>query len=64
MSKPKRDFEGVLRQLDIIRAAKSRNGHPLWLALMNGRASRWQVAEFLKQFVVMSLYNHFCHGPL
>jgi pyrroloquinoline quinone (PQQ) biosynthesis protein C len=58
------DYQAVLATLDEIHAAKPRKGHPLWVALMEGRLSRPQVAEFLRHFSAIPLYNHNYHGPL
>lgn len=60
----KMTYEAVIQELNRIHAARSRKRHPLWLGLMHGTLSRPQVAEFLKQFGVIPLYNHFYHGPL
>ncbi len=57
-------YEGVIDELNAIHAAKSRKRHPLWMGLMKGELSKPQVCEFLKQFGVIPLYNHFYHGPL
>lgn len=64
MSGLSKDYETVLEELNAIHAAKSRKRHPLWVSLVTGRLSRPQVQEFLKQFSVIPLYNHFYHGPL
>jgi len=54
----------VIEELNAIHSAKSRKRHPLWMGLMSGSLSRAKVAEFLRQFSVIPLYNHFYHGPL
>jgi len=59
-----RSYEAVLEELNAIHATKSRKRHPLWVGLMQGKLTRPQIAEFLKQFGVIRLYNHFYHGPL
>ena len=58
------DYGTVLEKINAINAAKHRRNHPLWIALLGGELSRLQVAEFLRQFSVIPLYNHFFHGPL
>ncbi len=59
-----RSHESVIEELNKIHAAKSRKNHPLWIGMMTGKLSRPQIAEFLRQFAVIPLYNHFYHGPL
>jgi len=59
-----RSYESVIEELNAIHAAKSRKQHPLWIGMMTGKLSRPQVAEFIRQFSVIPLYNHFYHGPL
>ena len=57
-------FAAVLEKINTINAAKHRRNHPLWISLLKGELSRQQIAEFLRQFGVIPLYNHFFHGPL
>jgi len=58
------DYQKVLEELAAIHAKLPRKKHPLWIALMNGTLSRKQVAEHLRQFSAIPLYNHLFHGPL
>jgi pyrroloquinoline quinone (PQQ) biosynthesis protein C len=58
------DYKAVLKELDDIHTAKSRKRHPLWMALMTGDLRKPQVAEFLRHFSAIPLYNHNYHGPL
>ena len=57
-------YERVIDEINAIHAAKSRKNHPLWIGLMQGKLTRPQVSEILKQFGVIPLYNHFYHGPV
>ena len=58
------DYASVMSQLSVIHAAKARGKHPLWQGILAGKFSRPQIAEFLRQFSVVPLYNHLYHGPL
>jgi pyrroloquinoline quinone (PQQ) biosynthesis protein C len=64
MGNGKRNYHAVIKQLDAIHATKPRSKHPLWIALMAGTLNRKQVAEHLRQFSAIPLYNHLFHGPL
>jgi len=58
------DYASTMSQLSAIHAAKARGKHPLWQGILAGKFSRSQMAEFLRQFSVVPLYNHLYHGPL
>ena len=64
MTQSETDYATVLEKIDAINAAKHRRNHPLWISLLKGELSRPQVAEFLRQFGIIPLHNHFFHGPL
>lgn len=49
-----RSYEQVMQDLTATHTAKSRKRHPLWTGLMQGKFSRAQVQEFLRQFIVVS----------
>jgi pyrroloquinoline-quinone synthase len=59
-----RDYHQVLDEIATIHAKLPRKKHPLWIALMSGSLGRKQVAEHLRQFSAIPLYNHLFHGPL
>jgi len=59
-----RTYDSVFKEIGEIHAKKHRRTHPLWVALMQGELSKPQVREYIKQFGVVPLYNHFYHGPL
>ncbi len=59
-----RSYQSVLDEIATLHAAKSRHKHPLWINLMSGGLTRNQVAEYIRQFSVVPLYNHFYHGEL
>ncbi len=63
-AKKKLDYRRALKRIEAINAAKHRRRHPLWIALLKGSLKRKQVREFLKQFSIIPLYNHYYHGPL
>jgi pyrroloquinoline quinone (PQQ) biosynthesis protein C len=64
MTQSDMDYATVLEKINAINAGKHRRNHPLWISLLGGELSRPQVMEFLRQFSVIPLYNHFYHGPL
>ncbi|MDA0261054.1 MAG: iron-containing redox enzyme family protein [Proteobacteria bacterium] len=64
MTRSDTNYAAVLKKINDINAAKHRRTHPLWIRLLGGELSRPQVVEFLRQFSVIPLYNHFFHGPL
>lgn len=64
MPDQKPNYQAVIQELGAIHATKPRGKHPLWIALMNGALSRGQVAEYLRHFSAIPLYNHLFHGPL
>ena len=64
MTRSETDYATALKKINAINAAKHRRDHPLWISLLKGELSRPQVAEFLRQFSAVTLYNHFFHGPL
>jgi len=64
MGEGRKDYRGVIERLAAIHATKPRRNHPLWIALMAGTLSRAQVAEHLRHFSAIPLYNHLFHGPL
>lgn len=64
MTRTESDYAAALEKVEAINAARHRRKHPLWITLLNGELNRPQVAEFLRQFSVIPLYNHLFHGPL
>jgi len=56
--------EAALKKISELHAAKARSKHPLWQGLMQGKFSRPQVVEFLKQAGCIPLHNHHYHGYL
>lgn len=64
MANSKLNYKSTLKKIDDINTAKHRRKHPLWIALLTGKLKRSQVVDFLRQFSVIPLYNHFYHGPL
>tara|TARA_B100000686_G_C16691201_1_gene917692 strand:+ start:620 stop:1327 length:708 start_codon:yes stop_codon:yes gene_type:complete len=64
MTKSDMNYETALQEINAINAAKHRRNHPLWISLLGGEFSHEQVCEFLRQFSVIPLYNHYFHGPL
>lgn len=58
------NYRKAMDAISTIHAAKARSKHPLWQAVMTASLSRDQIAEFLRQFGVVPLYNHLYHGPL
>jgi hypothetical protein len=57
-------YQAVLDRLQKLHEPYARHKHPLWRGLMDGKFSKQQVAEFLRQFSIIPLYNHNYHGPL
>ena len=58
------NYATALAKINEINTAKHRRDHPLWISLLNGELSRLQVAEFLRQFGIIPMHNHYFHGPL
>jgi pyrroloquinoline-quinone synthase len=57
-------YDATLERIRRIHEPYARYKHPLWNGLMTGKFEKVQVAEFLKQFSIIPLYNHLYHGPL
>lgn len=56
--------QAVLDRIQQIHVPYARHKHPLWRGLMDGAFSKRQVAEHIRQFSIIPLYNHLYHGPL
>src|SRR5205085_1123507 len=57
-------YRSVLERIARMHEPYARHRHPLWHGLMHGGFSKAQVAEWLRQFSIIPLYNHLYHGPL
>jgi len=56
--------EETLKQVAAVHAAKPFYEHPVWAGLEDGRFSKEQVKEFVRQFGIIPLHNHNYHGRL
>ena len=48
----------TLAKVDAIHEKKRRYDHPLWIGLLEGKWSKKQVQEHIKQFAIIPLFNH------
>ena len=57
-------IDETLAKGDAIHEKKRRYDHPLWIGLLEGKWSKPQIQEHIKQFAIIPLFNHGYHGRL